>query len=152
MIPPIENRSVRLLDLEGVEALAAEMAVGATKGFRLYLTGDLGTGKSVFARAFLRGLGVTGHIPSPSYIVDAVYSIGDSVVHHMDLYRLDGKPVELEMLGLEEVFTSDCIVVVEWADRLQDAEQLPGYHVFIEMTDDPDIRKVRIDERSLAGN
>ena len=95
-----------MMDQRSMELLAAGMAGNIGPGSRLYLTGDLGAGKSVFARALLRALGVTGSIPSPSFIVDAVYESGDLEIHHVDLYRLNGTWEELEFFGIGEVLDS----------------------------------------------
>ncbi|MBD3277888.1 MAG: tRNA (adenosine(37)-N6)-threonylcarbamoyltransferase complex ATPase subunit type 1 TsaE, partial [Candidatus Aegiribacteria sp.] len=115
-----------ILDQSGVESLAVELAQDIRAGDRLYLTGPLGSGKSVFARAVLRELGVSGSIPSPSFIVDAVYYASGLEIHHIDLYRLEGDPAELEAYGIAEVLdSSSSVVLVEWADRLE-ADYLQG--------------------------
>ncbi len=137
---------------EALESLAAEMASSASPGCRYFLFGDLGMGKSTFARAFLRALGVTGQIPSPTFIIDSVYSIPDSdlTVHHMDLYRLEGAPGEIEMLGFEDIFESSAVVLVEWPDRIPDIRDRRGCTVRLEPGGSPDTRRVEIDW-NLAG-
>ena len=77
-----------MIDQVALEELASGIACSIRPGSRLFLSGDLGAGKSVFARAVLRELGVKGSIPSPSFIVDAVYSAAGLEIHHIDLYRL----------------------------------------------------------------
>ncbi len=132
--------------------MAAEMASKVSPGCRYFLFGDLGMGKSTFARAFLRALGVTGQIPSPTFILDSVYSIPGSglTVHHMDLYRLAGVPGELEMLGFEDIFESSAVVLVEWPDRIPDIRERRGCAVRLEPGGSPDTRRVEIDW-NLAG-
>ncbi|NOQ21132.1 MAG: tRNA (adenosine(37)-N6)-threonylcarbamoyltransferase complex ATPase subunit type 1 TsaE [Candidatus Aegiribacteria sp.] len=141
-----------MIDQVALEKLAAGIACHMGPGSRLFLSGDLGAGKSVFARAVLRKLGVKGSIPSPSFIVDAVYSAAGLEIHHIDLYRLRGIPDELEFYGIYEVLESDAAVIVEWAERLDAAIQKNGVFVTIGFTDNPMMREVEIDDRSLAGN
>ena len=141
-----------MMDQTALEELAREIAGKITTGGKLFLSGDLGTGKSVFARAVLRELGIKGSIPSPSFIVDAVYNSGDLEIHHIDLYRLEGSPHEMAFYGIYEVLESDAVVIVEWAERLDAAALEKGIFVTIDFTDDPIMREVSVDERSLAGN
>ena len=129
------------------------MAREVRAGDRLYLTGPLGSGKSVFARAVLRELGVIGSIPSPSFIVDAVYYVSGLEIHHMDLYRLEGDPAELEAYGIAEVLdSSSSVVLVEWAGRLDTDYLQEGIHVNLEFTEDPLERRVETVDRRVAGD
>ena len=82
------------------------------------LVGDLGSGKSVMARGILEALGVEGDMPSPSFVIVASYRT-PIPVNHVDLYRLEGVGDALD-IGLDDLLYSDCISVVEWADRLGD--------------------------------
>lgn len=141
-----------MIDQAALEKLATGIACRMGPGSRLFLSGHLGVGKSVFARAVLRELGVKGSIPSPSFIVDAVYSIADLEIHHIDLYRLKGIPDELEFYGIFDVLESDAAVIVEWAERLDATILKKGILVSIGFTDNPMMREVEIDDRSLAGN
>ncbi len=129
--------------------LGREIAGNLAPGGRVYLIGDLGSGKTTLARAIIRTLGVEGAIPSPSFILDAVYVLPSMEIHHMDLYRLSGTSVELSMLGFDEILDSQAVVIVEWADRLADLPRLPGIHVSLRCIDDPSVREVEI-ARHLA--
>ena len=141
-----------MIDQVALEKLASGIACRMGSGSRLFLSGDLGTGKSVFARAVLRELGVSGSIPSPSYIVDAVYFVPDLEIHHIDLYRLKGIPDEMEFYGIHAALQSDAAIIVEWAERLDSVILKNGIFVRISFTDNPIMREVEIDDRSLAGN
>lgn len=134
-----------------LENLACRIAANLDSGDNIFLIGELGAGKSVFARAFLRYFGVKGNIPSPSFIIDASYSMGDRVVHHIDLYRLEGSHEELEFYGVLDALDSDSIVVLEWADRLDQSCMIEGIVIEIAFTDDPVKRKVTVDDRRMAG-
>lgn len=134
------------MDQRQLESVAGKLADEASRGDRYFLIGELGTGKSVFARAFLRRLGVQGAIPSPSFIVDARYECGGKEVHHIDLYRLEGNSEELEFYGIDDILRSDSIVLVEWADRLDPDILKEGIVIRLEFADDPAQRRMEIVE------
>jgi tRNA threonylcarbamoyl adenosine modification protein YjeE len=140
------------LDLDGLRELAGRVAGMLRPGDRVFLVGDLGTGKSTFVRAVLRELGVEGDIPSPSFVMDAVYETCLGETHHVDLYRLSGDARELEALGLADVLDSGGLVLVEWADRLPPEVFRRGWRVDLDMTDGSDERTVTVERRSLAGD
>lgn len=135
-----------------METLAGEMAETVQPGERFFLKGPLGSGKSTFARAFIRALGVTGSIPSPTFIMDSVYNITERglVVHHLDLYRLEGSSEELVMLGFEEILDSRAVVLVEWPERIPDISRRRGCTISIIPGEDPQTRRIEID-RNMAG-
>lgn len=80
------------------------------------LSGDLGAGKSTFARGVLRALGAQGHIKSPSYTLLELYELPAVTVVHLDLYRLQD-PDELENLGLSDYHRSGFLWLVEWPEK-----------------------------------
>ena len=81
------------------------------------LAGDLGSGKTTWTRAMLRGLGYPGRVPSPTYTLLENYEIGDLTLVHLDLYRLSGD-AELENLGLRDwLADDDTWVLFEWPER-----------------------------------
>ena len=80
------------------------------------LSGDLGAGKSTFARGALRALGVKGTIKSPSYTLLETYALPTVTVVHLDLYRLKD-PSELEYLGLADYHRPGHLWLVEWPDN-----------------------------------
>ncbi len=143
---------MKKLDVSGLEKLARELARSVRPGDRYFLSGPLGAGKSTFARAFIRSLGVKGAIPSPTFIMDSVYSIAGMglEVHHMDLYRLEGYREEMLMLGFEEILESDAVVLVEWPERMEDFKERRGCTILISNGDSPDSRRVQV-EWNLAG-
>jgi tRNA threonylcarbamoyladenosine biosynthesis protein TsaE len=84
------------------------------------LTGDLGAGKTTLTQAICRGYGVTDDVTSPTFAIVHVYESPKSVVHHVDLYRLDG-PRDLQNIGWDDMLRSDAVLIVEWPERAQSA-------------------------------
>src|SRR2546429_3801094 len=82
----------------------------------LYLTGELGAGKTTFARGFLRALGVAEAVPSPTYSLLELYPAGALTVVHVDLYRVQDA-AELESLGLREWARTGHVWLIEWPER-----------------------------------
>jgi tRNA threonylcarbamoyladenosine biosynthesis protein TsaE len=107
------------------ERAFAELAAGSARSLRaarvwplvLGLAGDLGSGKTTWVRAMLRGLDYAGRVPSPTYTLLEQYACGELTVVHLDLYRLRGDD-ELEHLGLRDWLAEpECWIAVEWPER-----------------------------------
>jgi tRNA threonylcarbamoyladenosine biosynthesis protein TsaE len=100
-------------------ALAARLAGRVRAGDVIALRGELGTGKTVFARAFIRALrGAKEEVPSPTFTLVQIYEgeAGAPSIWHFDLYRLT-RPEEVFELGFEEAL-AQAIVLIEWPERL----------------------------------
>jgi tRNA threonylcarbamoyladenosine biosynthesis protein TsaE len=114
------SKQVRFLDdAEATAAFAQALARSAPVPAVVRLRGDLGAGKSTLARAWLRALGVTGAIRSPTYTLVERYPLdagGEAL--HLDLYRI-GDGAELEFLGLDDADAA--LWLVEWPERGGDA-------------------------------
>ncbi len=106
-----------LYEQSGLERLAAELARTLRPGHAVLLSGPLGAGKTTFARALLRAAcGDAGlEVPSPSYTLVQSYAAPGMVLHHFDLWRLDG-PEGLAELGWDDARAG--VVIVEWPERL----------------------------------
>ena len=87
----------------------------ALAGDIFLLTGPLGAGKTCLTQGIAQGLGVSGYVRSPTFVLTTRYQ-GRLTLHHMDLYRIGG-PEEAWDLGLDEQLFAGGICVVEWADR-----------------------------------
>lgn len=105
-----------LADEGATERLMRDIAALIEPGDMITLSGDLGAGKSTFARGALRALGVTGPIKSPSYTLLETYSLATVTVVHLDLYRLKD-PAELEYLGLADYHRPGHLWLVEWPEH-----------------------------------
>lgn len=115
-------RRLPLTDLEATARLAGRLAPTVRIGDCLALWGDLGVGKTSFARALLAALGVTEEVPSPTFALVQHYETARLAIAHFDLYRLD-RPDEVAELGFDDAL-DEGLVLVEWPDRLGPA--LPG--------------------------
>ncbi len=114
--PPLPDRLVATASVEATRELAARLATVAHPGDVIALFGDLGAGKTQFAKGFASGLGVTGTVNSPSFVLMAEHG-GRIPLFHLDLYRLaDG--VEPLAGGLIDERQSGGVTVIEWAERL----------------------------------
>jgi tRNA threonylcarbamoyladenosine biosynthesis protein TsaE len=104
-----------LIDSAG--QLARSLRSSGTRPLVMALAGELGSGKTTWARAMLRGLGYESRVPSPTYTLLEQYSIGDLTVVHLDLYRLTGES-EIENLGLRDwLADANTWVMFEWPER-----------------------------------
>jgi N-acetylmuramate 1-kinase len=109
--------AVALDDEQATRRLMADIAALLQPGDLITLSGDLGAGKTTFARALIRHLAgdETIEVPSPTFTLMQVYELPRFAVVHADLYRLSG-PGELSELGFEELADS-AVVLLEWPDR-----------------------------------
>ena len=133
----IESRSP-----EETHAVGVALAERLGRGDVVALTGELGAGKTCFAQGLARGLGVTGRVVSPTFVLVNEYR-GRIPVHHVDAYRTESL-TELLDLGLDELFSGDGVTVVEWADKLLPLLPARAIHVHIEgVGDEPRIITIR---------
>lgn len=120
-----------------------------TPGMVIALNGELGAGKTVFARGVAEGLGVKGTVNSPSYVLMNIYR-GRTPLFHFDFYRLEEEEELLE-LGLEEYFYSEGVTLIEWAGKFP--EVLPETRLEIEIVKDvEDLENSRIIYFVTRGN
>jgi tRNA threonylcarbamoyladenosine biosynthesis protein TsaE len=135
------DMSLTLHDEASTRALGTRIAGALRAGDSVLLSGPLGAGKTVLARAILRALGIVERVPSPSFTLVQIYETHDLIVRHFDLYRIEREP-DLVELGLQESLEEGAIIV-EWPEHGFD--QLPDSALRIElypMTDE--VRKAHL--------
>ncbi len=118
------------LDEAGLVALAQRLAPVVGDGAWIHLSGELGAGKTTFARALLKAVGVGERVKSPTYSLIESYRVGTLDVHHLDLYRI-ADPQELEWLGLADLVLPSALLLVEWPERGGDALAAPDLHLWL---------------------
>jgi tRNA threonylcarbamoyladenosine biosynthesis protein TsaE len=114
----------------------------------IYLLGDLGAGKTTFARALIHALGYSGRVKSPSYGLLETYAAGGFNILHLDLYRI-GFPAELEYLAIRDLFNKNSILLVEWPEK--GAGFLAPADVELHFGEAAGQRFVQLKPRSMAG-
>lgn len=114
-----DERAVTLPNTDATSALGRELAAALLDigvGAVIALEGELGAGKTTFARALIRALGHDGPVVSPTYTLMEPYSVAGRQLWHLDLYRL-GDPQELDFLGVRDLSAQRDWLVVEWPER-----------------------------------
>jgi len=129
-------------------AFGATLRPLGSRALRCWLAGDLGAGKTTFARGLLRQLGVTGAVRSPTYSLIERHEAGDFEVVHGDLYRLDG-PESLAALGLDEFDRAGALWLIEWPERGEGV--LPAPDLRLEFTVEPGGHRIEARASSEAG-
>ncbi|WP_392336593.1 tRNA (adenosine(37)-N6)-threonylcarbamoyltransferase complex ATPase subunit type 1 TsaE [Loktanella salsilacus] len=116
MAPPFKR--ILLADADATAAMAGHIAMALGPGDTLLLQGDIGAGKTTFARALIRARlkSPKEDVPSPTFTLVQTYDAGDLEIWHCDLYRLTD-PQEVLELGLDDAFIG-AICLIEWPDRL----------------------------------
>ena len=134
---------------EGATAgLGAKLAAGIGPGMRIYLRGDLGSGKTTLIRGLLRALGVKDTVKSPSYALVELYTVSRLNLYHFDFYRfLDAR--EFEDAGLAEYFRGAGVCLVEWPERAGDALPRPDLELSLAYAGAG--REIRVKAYSTAG-
>lgn len=121
--------------------LAGRIAGLARPGDAILLEGGLGSGKTSFARGFLRALGIAEEVPSPTFTLLQVYDTANGPVWHFDLFRLK-RPDEALELGLEEG-RAEAILLIEWPERLGPMRPSDALTVALEIAG-PAARRARL--------
>ncbi|HEY9447358.1 MAG TPA: tRNA (adenosine(37)-N6)-threonylcarbamoyltransferase complex ATPase subunit type 1 TsaE [Burkholderiales bacterium] len=111
--PPLR---LELADEQQTLALGAALAGCLRPGMVVFLSGDLGAGKTTVARGILRGLGHAGRVKSPTFSLVEVYKLSSLYFYHFDFYRF-GHSDEWRASGLREHFNPDTVCLVEWPEK-----------------------------------
>ena len=136
----IETRSP-----EETFALGKKIGRQAQKGQVYTLTGDLGTGKTVFTQGVAAGLGIRESVNSPTFTIVQVYEEGRLPFYHFDVYRI-GDIEEMEEIGYDDYFFGEGICLIEWANLIEEIlpENLIKVTIEKELEKGFDYRKITI--------
>lgn len=122
---------------------AKKMAEKLEAGSIVCLDGDLGVGKTVFAKGFALGLGITEPITSPTFTIVQIYEEGKMPLYHFDVYRISDID-EMDEIGYEDYFFGSGVSLVEWSNLI--VELIPDNAIYVEIIKDPekefDYRKI----------
>ena len=114
---------------------ARQLGEQASPGEIYCLEGDLGTGKTVFAKGFAAGLGIREPVPSPTFNIVKEYEEGRLPLYHFDVYRI-ADPDEMYAIGYEDYFFGQGVCLVEWSSLIR--ELIPEGAVQILLEKDPE--------------
>jgi len=129
-------------------AFGAELAPHLQPGLVIYLSGELGAGKTTLARGILRGLGYDGRVKSPSFALVEPYPLSRLYLYHFDFYRFTD-PRELGEAGFREYFSPETVCLVEWPENA--AGVVPPADIRIQLTAAGSGRQLQIDADTEAG-
>jgi tRNA threonylcarbamoyladenosine biosynthesis protein TsaE len=138
----------RLNDEADTTYLGAKLAKHLTSGMTIFLSGQLGAGKTCLTRGILRELGYRGNVKSPTYSLVETYTINNKKISHFDFYRLSASE-ELFEAGFEEHFSEENICIVEWPEKI--ATILDTADVLIQFEIEGTSRKVTLESETLKG-
>jgi tRNA threonylcarbamoyladenosine biosynthesis protein TsaE len=128
--PPVLTRFLPSED--ATLEFGARLAHSLQPGLVVYLSGDLGAGKTTLARGILRALGYTGRVKSPTFTLVEVYAFSTLYLYHFDFYRFD-EPAELDDAGFREYFNANAVCVVEWPEKAAGLPP-PDMHIALHVT------------------
>ena len=129
-------------------AFGAELAPRLQPGLVIYLSGELGAGKTTLARGILRALGYDGRVKSPSFALVEPYLLSRLYLYHFDFYRFTD-PRELGEAGFREYFSPETVCLVEWPENA--AGVVPPADIRIQLTAAGSGRQLQIDADTEAG-
>lgn len=144
----MQGRTFITTSPEETEALGCRLGALLVAPARLWLFGDLGSGKTCFVRGLAAGLGVPADEPvtSPTYALMHHYR-GRCDLYHFDLYRLSGQS-ELDEIGFDEFAESAGVTVVEWSERI-DTTRADGLRILFSLEPDDATRRIEISAGSV---
>jgi tRNA threonylcarbamoyladenosine biosynthesis protein TsaE len=125
-------------------ALGKNLAARLSDGGIVYLSGELGVGKTTLVRGLLRALGFEGRVKSPSYGLIESYEVEGLAVHHLDLYRL-GHGEEIAYLGLEDLINEGTLLLIEWPERGEGWLPSADWLIHIDDHADEGERRIRLE-------
>jgi tRNA threonylcarbamoyladenosine biosynthesis protein TsaE len=133
-----QNSTISIPKLQDCQKLAIEIAKQTQHKdlFIIYLSGDLGTGKTTFSQYFIRALTkIESPIKSPTYTIIESYAFQKHKIYHLDLYRIH-TPSEIEQLGLKDLLADNAHWLIEWPEKGCNFLPKPHLHLIFSENDD----------------
>ncbi len=126
--------------------LGRTLGLSAKPGDIYCLDGDLGAGKTVFAKGFAAGLGIDEPVTSPTFTIVKEYPLGRLPLYHFDVYRI-ADPDEMYAIGYEDYFFGNGVCLVEWSELIEELIPESAVHITItrELANGTDYRKIAIE-------
>ena len=118
---------------EETYAIGRRIGQLAEPGDIVTLSGDLGTGKTVFAKGFAEGLGIADDVTSPTFTIIKEYTDGRIPLAHFDAYRI-ADPDEMYAIGYEDYLSGDFVCLIEWPEMIE--ELIPGDAIGVRLEKD----------------
>lgn len=138
--------TIRCNNLLDTDRLASIIANHVFSGFLILANGDLGAGKTRFAKGLAKELGVVATVTSPTFNILKCYSGSEYEFYHIDAYRLEGTKQDL---GLEEYIEGDGVCFVEWSEYI--SYLLPDTYLKMTITiEENNSRKITIEAKGMA--
>lgn len=125
------------------EALAATLSGQLSGGEVLAFFGGMGMGKTAFTRGLAAGLSVIDEVSSPTFALVNEYR-GRLTIQHFDMYRVESWD-DLYSTGFFDYLDTDCVLVIEWSENIENALPEDALRITIEQGDAPDERRITID-------
>lgn len=142
-------KEIETWSAEETFALGKSIGEKATAGEVYTLSGELGTGKTVFAQGLAAGLGIREPVNSPTFTIMQQYEEGRLPFYHFDVYRIADES-EMEEIGFDEFVYGEGVSLIEWAELIEGL--LPEHRIEIRMEKEPekgfDYRKITMKEWS----
>lgn len=134
------DRKIVSLSAEGTIRIGRELARELAPPVLVLLSGDLGSGKTTLAKGLVSGLGVAteDEVTSPTFTLVHEFHAAPPRslrVYHIDLYRIEG-PADLPSLGLEDLFATPAVILVEWPEKWRLPADWPVVRVRLEVRED----------------
>lgn len=128
--------------------LGARLAVLLRPGMSVWLSGDLGAGKTTLCRGLLRALGYGGRVKSPTYTLVEIYPFSSFNLYHFDLYRF-ADPREWEDAGFRDDFNQQSVCLVEWPEK--GGGVLPPADLRVRLEIEPEGRSAQLQGKTEEG-
>jgi len=142
------SQLLSLPDDAATRRLGAALAAGVAPGRVIFLSGDLGSGKTTLVQGLVRALGFTGRVKSPTYSLVELYKLSSLNLYHFDFYRFEDRSEWLES-GFREYFGPDSACVVEWPERVAGLLAPPDLEVRLDFSGRG--RQARLTAQTAAG-